>query len=193
MSGAYDERLLASAPVATRAEKQARIPLRRLTLEGYNIDLLDEHRAAPRSVSRTPPPVPTLAANHAKAEEGAGGYTYGAYAAPLPWYKTRKWILIMALGAVLVIAAVVGGAVGGTVGHKNTVAAAADSGGGGAVGPAVSQNADDPGQAATRSSEQQTATSTSTANGGGGGGLGNELTQSSPTSTTNADPSSHHS
>ncbi|KAL1937959.1 hypothetical protein VTO73DRAFT_12709 [Trametes versicolor] len=99
MSGAYDERLLASAPAATRAEKQ----------EGYNIDLLDDRHAAP--TSHTPPPVPVLSANHTKAE--AGGYAYPP-PARLPWYKTRKWIFIMALGTVVVLAAVIGGAVGGT-------------------------------------------------------------------------------
>ncbi|KAI0830050.1 hypothetical protein BC628DRAFT_1416389 [Trametes gibbosa] len=178
MSGAYDERLLASAPVATRAEKQAR----------YNIDLLDEHRsAAPRSVSHTPPPVPVLAANHAKAEEGpnAGGYAYRSHSAPLPWYKTRKWILIMAVGVVVVIAAVVGGAVGGTVGrNKNNSAVATESGGGGgAVGPAVSEAQDSPGQAASRTTDIQTATTT----GNAGGDL---ASAASSTTTANADPGS---
>ncbi|OBZ74397.1 hypothetical protein A0H81_05231 [Grifola frondosa] len=43
-SGGYDERLLANAPVATRAEKQ----------EGYDVDLLENDAAVGRNNSTTP-------------------------------------------------------------------------------------------------------------------------------------------
>ncbi|KAI0641034.1 hypothetical protein C8Q79DRAFT_1014856 [Trametes meyenii] len=149
MSGAYDERLLASAPAATRAEKQ----------EGYDVDLLDERRPA-RGASTTPPPLPALSANHAKAE--AGGYTYPQPSA-VPWYRTRKWVLILVLGSLVVIGAVVGGAVGGTVGHNNkdsSNVATGDAGGGGASGPAVSGAGGGEGQAASKSSDTASATTT---------------------------------
>ncbi|KAI0752032.1 hypothetical protein C8Q74DRAFT_348762 [Fomes fomentarius] len=118
MSG-YDERLLASAPAATRAEKQ----------EGYNIDLLEDGRKNNniRSTTNTPPPVPVLSTDHSQAE--AGGYTtapvptrngYASVAPPTPWYKTRKWLIIFLVGGVVIIAAVVGGAVGGTVGKSKS-------------------------------------------------------------------------
>ncbi|KAI0370976.1 hypothetical protein BV20DRAFT_966086 [Pilatotrama ljubarskyi] len=152
MSGAYDERLLASAPAASRAEKQ----------EGYDIDLLDDRHHGARGVSTTPPPVPILASNHAKAE--VGGYTYASRPAT-PWYKTRKWVIICVLGGLVVIGAIVGGAVGGTVGHssKSSSAVATKSGDpGGATGPAVSQADGDPGQAASRSSAQAAPTSSKT-------------------------------
>ncbi|KAI0632750.1 hypothetical protein C8Q77DRAFT_1119551 [Trametes polyzona] len=162
MSG-YDARLLASAPAATRAEKQ----------EGYDIDLLDNPRAAP---SHTPPPaVPILTANHSKAEEG--GYAYAPSRPPLPWYRTRKWMFALALGTVVVLAAIIGGAVGGTVGHssKNDKAAASasasDAGGGGAVGPSVSQVQGPP---------EQTATMT----GGTGGNLASEVASAASAAAT---------
>ena len=202
MSG-YDERLLASAPVATRAEKQVRlVPFRYLfrghrsaggrrevqvedeggatlrqdrTLmpdapmqEGYNIDLLeDDQTPAGRSVSTTPPPVPPHAvADPAKAEAGYAGTAYAA--PPTPWYKTRKWLIIMLVGGIVVVAAVVGGAVGGALSNKNsgsgkvelassssipaaTTTSAADNGGGG-TGPATTTGSGE--------SPQQTASST---------------------------------
>ncbi|KAI0742535.1 hypothetical protein C8Q80DRAFT_1189131 [Daedaleopsis nitida] len=113
----YDERLLASAPVATRAEKQ----------EGYNIDLLDnDAKPNVRSTSATPPPaVSGLSADRSQAE--AGGYAYApghngyASTAPsTPWYKTRKWLIIFLIGGIAAVAAIVGGAVGGTVGHSKS-------------------------------------------------------------------------
>lgn len=114
--------------------------------------------------SHTPPPVPVLSANHTKAE--AGGYAYPP-PARLPWYKTRKWIFIMALGTVVVLAAVIGGAVGGTVGHSNKNAAATNgtatsTGGGGAAGPAVTEGAG-AGTAATTTNAESPASAASAA------------------------------
>nr|VWP00720.1 Eukaryotic translation initiation factor 3 subunit G (eIF3g) (Eukaryotic translation initiation factor 3 RNA-binding subunit) (eIF-3 RNA-binding subunit) (Translation initiation factor eIF3 p33 subunit homolog) (eIF3 p33 homolog) [Ganoderma boninense] len=189
MSG-YDERLLASAPAATRAEKQVRptffafcrLPIfprasSTLVYEGYNIDLL-EGRSGARSNSATPPPASAapLSTDHSKAEAGGyagsarNGYTTSG-AASKPWYKTRKGLIIIFVVAIVVVAAVVGGAVGGTVGHKNNDNATTPSvgaGGGGAGGEG--------GQAATK-------TSTETAEGGGGGPA---TTTSSPAATTSS-------
>ncbi|KAI0702653.1 hypothetical protein C8Q76DRAFT_755275 [Earliella scabrosa] len=129
MSG-YDERLLASAPAATRAEKQ----------EGYNIDLLveDERKPNLRSTSATPPPaVPPLAVDHSRAEAGGypgmgNGYSSVGPSKAKPWYKTRKWLIIFLIGGIAVVAAAVGGAVGGTVGRSSSSS----------VEPATSTNTD---------------------------------------------------
>ncbi|OSD03793.1 hypothetical protein PYCCODRAFT_198830 [Trametes coccinea BRFM310] len=154
MSAAYDERLAAAAPAATRAEKQ----------EGYDIDLLNEQYSG-RGVSVTPPPLPVLSANHAKAEAGDFTTDYARPAQPVvPWYKTRKWLLIFLLGGVVIVAAVIGGAVGGTVGHNHTAAKieTSDSGGGGAEGASGStaSNGDGAGQAASRVTSHPAASST---------------------------------
>ncbi|KAK7680801.1 hypothetical protein QCA50_016109 [Cerrena zonata] len=109
---AYDERLLASAPVATRAAKQ----------EGYNVDLLDNSREVPKSGSSSPTP-PAHASNidHAEAQypkESPSAVLYSSHT-QRPWYKTRKWIIIFTLLAIVVVAAVIGGAVGGTLSNKH--------------------------------------------------------------------------
>ncbi|KAJ3480051.1 hypothetical protein NLI96_g8630 [Meripilus lineatus] len=108
----YDERLLASAPVATRAEKQ----------EGYNVDLLEGPRNT-TSGKNSPPPVPPtvpLASNVDHAENGMRKQeSYAKYADDTPWYKTKKGLIGIVIVVIVVIAAVVGGAVGGTVGKSN--------------------------------------------------------------------------
>ncbi|RDX45996.1 hypothetical protein OH76DRAFT_1407333 [Lentinus brumalis] len=173
MSG-YDERLLANAPVATRAEKQ----------EGYNIDLLDEHKPAGiRSTSTTPPPVPALSPDASRAETGGyanstrGGYSSVA-ASTKPWYKTRKWLIIFLIAAIVVIAAVVGGAVGGTVGHHSNSSAVASS-----TNPAAGQESGGGGEAASNTIGIGMA-STSTSGGSGtnapGGGQSASRSSTSP-------------
>lgn len=42
---------------------------------------------------------------------------YSGARRPTPWYRTRKWVIILLILGVVIVAAVVGGAVGGTVGH----------------------------------------------------------------------------
>ncbi|KAF8963284.1 hypothetical protein BDZ97DRAFT_1758768 [Flammula alnicola] len=97
-SQSYDEQLLASAPVATKAQLQS----------GYNPDLLVE-KTPPASSSRhdledgrdfgqTPRPEPDGKPLPPKA----------------PFYRTKKGIIIIVVALVVVIAAVVGGAVGGS-------------------------------------------------------------------------------
>jgi len=47
--------------------------------------------------------------------------------APIPFYRTTKGVIIIAMVSVVIIAAVVGGAVGGTKKHKNSVVLATTS------------------------------------------------------------------
>lgn len=35
----------------------------------------------------------------------------------VPWYKQRKWVIVLVVGFLVCVAAIVGGAVGGTAGH----------------------------------------------------------------------------
>ncbi|KAI1790822.1 hypothetical protein LXA43DRAFT_1095047 [Ganoderma leucocontextum] len=202
MSG-YDERLLASAPAATRAEKQ----------EGYNIDLLedDRGRSGARSNSATPPPANTaaLSTDHSKAEAGGyAGSARNAYtpasvsAAPKPWYKTRKWLIIFLIGGVVIVAAVVGGAVGGTAGHKNNNAASTPpvgAGAGGEAGTSSSQPATQtggggggggPASTATESTAPASTSASGGGGGGGGGGVGALAVQASASTDTHAQPTS---
>ncbi|EKM52824.1 uncharacterized protein PHACADRAFT_176833 [Phanerochaete carnosa HHB-10118-sp] len=105
----YDERLLDSAPVVTREAKQ----------EGYNVDLLDDSRRAGSSSPETRAP---LASNHGHAEAAlASKEQLAPYPAarPIPWWKTKKFIVFSVIFAVVAIAAIVGGAVGGSVHHHN--------------------------------------------------------------------------
>ncbi|KAH8101201.1 hypothetical protein BXZ70DRAFT_1007590 [Cristinia sonorae] len=129
MSHEYDERLLASAPAATRAEKQG----------GYNIDLLESRNDPTSTRSSTPPafspnteyaenggyPKETARLAGSVAHYDAPGVTRTPTATTIktPWYKTKKGIIALFILAIVVVAAAVGGGVGGTVGkHKNNTA-----------------------------------------------------------------------
>ncbi|TFK50578.1 hypothetical protein OE88DRAFT_269911 [Heliocybe sulcata] len=113
----YDERLLASAPAATRAEKQ----------EGYNIDLLDEE--------------PSRAGRASTTHDHTGGYVQGnrysgAASAPdtpsleekpgplsrgrTPWWRTATGIAVLVILSLIIVGAVVGGAVGGSLGSRKS-------------------------------------------------------------------------
>ncbi|KAI0656190.1 hypothetical protein C8Q70DRAFT_1056756 [Cubamyces menziesii] len=161
MSSGYDERLLASAPVATRAEKQAR--------EGYDINLFKE-QANGREPTVSPPPLPVLSANHSSAE--VAGYSPYAQPPALPWYRTRKWMFIFFLGAIVVIAAIIGGAVGGTVGHNKggQVVATKDAGTGGGGAEGSGSNSTQTIHKDHDAGSNSTATATATATGSDGGG-----------------------
>ncbi|KAI0334209.1 hypothetical protein GY45DRAFT_1318674 [Cubamyces sp. BRFM 1775] len=163
MSGGYDERLLASAPVATRAEKQ----------EGYDINLFKEQQPIGREPTVSPPPLPVLSANHSSAE--VAGYSPYAQPPALPWYRTRKWLFIFFFAAIVIIAAVIGGAVGGTVGHNKggAVVTAGDTGGGAAEGAGSNStntmhHDHDGGQAQSSNSTASSSTANATGSGGGG-------------------------
>lgn len=110
--GDYDERLLASIPAASKAEKQ----------EGYNVNLLDnEQNSSP--LAQNPPS--NLGHSNGDPEGGPlskeHSYQKGNFAfRPLPWYRRGKWRIGILIGAIIIIGAVVGGAVGGTVGKHKT-------------------------------------------------------------------------
>ncbi|KAG9217626.1 hypothetical protein CCMSSC00406_0010163 [Pleurotus cornucopiae] len=98
-NGHYDQSLLAAAPKATQSQLQ----------EGYNPDLLNES---------TQPPPRDIESAHASKEY------LGTQPTPVPtkvpFWRTTKGIIIIAVAVVVVIGAVVGGAVGGTVGKKKS-------------------------------------------------------------------------
>jgi len=100
--GHYDQNLLADAPAATKAQLQ----------EGYTTDLLN-----PNHGKATPP----LLASQADPERGLVNKEYNGHASPrpLPFWRTKKGLIIIAIAAVVIIAVVVGGAVGGSK-HKKT-------------------------------------------------------------------------
>jgi len=116
---AYDERLLASVPVVTDADRQ----------EGYNIDLLEGNGTSRAVKAGSPTPAPTsgpgtLAASADHAETGYHKEHDVYNVAPTPWYKTKKWIIIFVVGLIVLIAICVGVPVGVTSGHKNNKLAA---------------------------------------------------------------------
>jgi len=104
--GDYDERLLDSAPKATKAAKQ----------EGYNVNLLDSGNSETPMNARTAPTVD----GHASLEAGVPP-TKESYDSSysLPWYRQKKGRIIILVVAIIIIGAVVGGAVGGTLASKN--------------------------------------------------------------------------
>jgi len=101
----YDENLLASAPVATKAQLQS----------GYNPDLLVE--------KTTPPPRPrrNLEAGDTSPIEQAD---HEPMPPKVPFYRTKKGMIIIAVVAIVVIiAAAVGGGVGSKAGRKQSTIA----------------------------------------------------------------------
>lgn len=99
-TGRYDQNLLASAPVATRAQLQ----------EGYATDLLDSNHG--KATPTTPPP-----ASQVDPERGLVPKEYNDSRAQ-PFWRTGKGRIVIFLVALVVVGAIVGGAVGGTVGKK---------------------------------------------------------------------------
>ena len=99
--------------------------------EGYDVNLLDNERNRSRNV---PPPLPSMvlrpttreAVSEPKLEPHhweSSPYlaTHPAklhQAASAPWWKQRKWIVVLIIGFVICIAVIVGGAVGGTEGAQ---------------------------------------------------------------------------
>ncbi|KAG7442071.1 uncharacterized protein BT62DRAFT_922889 [Guyanagaster necrorhizus] len=107
MSG-YDQALLAEAPAATKAQLQ----------EGYNPDILRPNRTPPVLSDTEPDPEsqsgPPTSKEHLPLSAGSSS--------PLrriPFWRTRKGIIIIVIAVIVVIGAVVGGAVGGTVGKSS--------------------------------------------------------------------------
>jgi len=105
----YDANLLASAPVATKAQLQ----------DGYDPVLLAE--------KQTPLP------SRRDLEAGVpAGETRDTAITPTkqPFYRTKKGIIIIFVAVIVIIAVVVGGAVGGSS-HKKKTTSASDSQSGG--------------------------------------------------------------
>ncbi|KAK0200489.1 hypothetical protein DFS33DRAFT_161819 [Desarmillaria ectypa] len=118
MSG-YDQALLAEAPAATKAQLQ----------EGYNPDILRPNRTSPVRSDTDPDPEsqsgPPTSKEHLPLSAGSSP--------PLrriPFWRTRKGIIIIVIAVIVVIGAVVGGAVGGTVGKSSNNNNNAAKGGG---------------------------------------------------------------
>jgi len=106
--GDYDERLLDSIPKASKAEKQ----------EGYNVNLLASDASdSPMNARPT-----TTVDGHTRPEAGTPtNANKEAYVSSysVPWYRQKKWRILMLIGGILAIGAIVGGAVGGTLASKN--------------------------------------------------------------------------
>ncbi|KIJ36448.1 hypothetical protein M422DRAFT_261191 [Sphaerobolus stellatus SS14] len=129
LEAGYDQSLLQATPEVTRAERQG----------GYNVDLLnDDGRPRPqRSATQRTAASHSQSVRAASARESArhpsafpGKEAYvpslpvPITAAPtrstnVPWFRTTRGIIALAIIVIVIVGAVVGGAVGGTVGHKN--------------------------------------------------------------------------
>ncbi|KAF8885652.1 hypothetical protein BD779DRAFT_1673608 [Infundibulicybe gibba] len=96
-NGHYDETLLAAAPKATKEMLQ----------EGYNPDLLAANRAKPQQAPFINSSNPELGL---KEQNGYAART----ARPVPFWRTRKGMIIIFLVVIAVLAAIIGGAVGGS-------------------------------------------------------------------------------
>ncbi|KAJ3520334.1 hypothetical protein NM688_g9179 [Phlebia brevispora] len=104
----YDETLLAAAPALTRQEKQA----------GYSVDLLaNDGRAA--GLMAVPDAPPSSSHGHVEVPMSSKEVLDTYNPTRTPWWRTRKWLIIFALLAIVAIGAIVGGAVGGTVHHHH--------------------------------------------------------------------------
>jgi hypothetical protein len=117
----YDSTLLASAPAATKSQLQ----------EGYTTDLLEKPTASPahsRPDLHDGRDSTTATPNHQRDVE-----RQQAFAAPakVPWYRTTKGLIILAVAFVVIIAAAVGGGVGGSKKKKNNNDATVQGTGGG--------------------------------------------------------------
>lgn len=83
-----------------------------LQKEGYTIDALMQPAPGKEAAPRASDP-----------ELGHAQKPYNAYTAPaaaVPFWRTRKGMIIIFVAAIVIIGAVVGGAVGGTVGKKSS-------------------------------------------------------------------------
>jgi len=188
----YDEALLKDSPEVTNQARQ----------EGYNVDLLQEKPAPTRPL--TPPtngPVHTRRSVHPPgrtrlAEEDVPPIPMNHIEERrVPFWRTTKGLALIAVGAIVIIGAIVGGAVGGTVANKNKKHAAlpniGSSGGSGDGGSINAQPNSSSASASTTSSTSQNAihgasspaepkpTSSDNGNGAGAGGGGgsNSLNQ----------------
>jgi len=120
-NSSYDRDLLASAPVATRQERQ----------EGYNVDLLEKGDGPARTPSGRGSPVPvslkeqTLPTPQRRTTDETSSPSLKR---ATPFWRTGKGIGLIVIAIIVILGAVIGGAVGGTVG-KNHHSNSATSGG----------------------------------------------------------------
>jgi hypothetical protein len=124
----YDENLLAAAPAATKQQLQS----------GYTTDLLNE------KAGQVPPrKVEDVEAGRVQPDKAAKYTSNGTttplptYVAPpaVPFYRTKKGIIIIGVAVVVILAAIIGGAVGGSKKGKKSPASL-PAGQGGAAPPA---------------------------------------------------------
>ncbi|KAF8063964.1 hypothetical protein FPV67DRAFT_1502972 [Lyophyllum atratum] len=155
-TGHYDQNLLAAAPAATKAQLQ----------EGYTTDLLD-----PNHGKATPPPSSSQADPERGHVKEYAGYTPSR---ALPFWRTRKGIIIIFIAAVVILAAVIGGAVGGTARKKSPSPASSGESGG---------NSAEVGGTETRTVSQATVTAT----GANTGTNPSPTTTSPPPASTSSD------
>jgi len=106
--GSYDRGLLASAPVATRADRQG----------GYDVDLLenDPYGGPSHSSSRLTLPIPRSPAHTDQGLPFKEERVFNASnsKARKPFWRTGKGRTIILIAAIVILGAVIGGAVGGT-------------------------------------------------------------------------------
>jgi len=186
----YDETLLKDSPEVTNQARQ----------EGYNVDLLQEKPASTRPLS--PPtnvPVHTRKSVHPPgtarlAEEDIPPIPMNHIEERrVPFWRTTKGLALIAVGAIVIIGAIVGGAVGGTVANKNKkhvtlpLGSSGGSGDGGSINAQPNSSSSSSSASSTSSSTSQNAihgagaTSTTSGNnngvGAGGGGGSNTVVQ----------------
>lgn len=129
-NGSYDQNLLASAPVATREEKQ----------EGYNLDLLEAGR--PRA-SASPPSEPSPASEHGATLANAAPFparSPARAASKTPWYRTKTGAAGLTILALVIIGAIIGGAVGGTRHKHHSTSDSSSTTSSSSVSPSTSAN-----------------------------------------------------
>jgi len=116
----YDQKLLATAPVATKELLQG----------GYRTDILNSSPG-----KTTPPLVPS------DPERAVVSKEYVPAPPHLPFWRTRKGMMIIFVVGIVILGAVIGGAVGGTAGHHTTAPPtnATSQGAGGGNEPGVGQ------------------------------------------------------
>jgi len=202
MSNTYDENLLAEAPAASREARQ----------EGYNIDLLESERPSPPIPSRTPgagvPPAgagasfPPAREVTPRLEEGQNDYgsTGGAKEVTslgdrgeydsksgkkVPWHRTTRGVIILAVLALIIIAAAVGGGVGGALGGKSNNNKVTKSG----ATPSSTAPAEPSGINSSNSTESET-TSTSAPSTSASAPIGVTISKQNPTAENPITPSS---
>jgi len=101
-TGHYDQALLASAPEVTGSQRQG----------GYTTDILTANHG-----KATPP---LTAQSDLESGLVTKEYDHQPATRALPFWRTRKGMIIIFVAGIVILAAVIGGAVGGTAGKKSS-------------------------------------------------------------------------